>query len=94
MASQPDVIEACLMMAANAAKPALEKSVDDAITTLKLAETQSIKGADYDLVRSAGRGLAEFKLAWTDGYAAHLLAKFRTPPTPTMAHPPQQPKVG
>lgn len=84
MASQPDVIEACLTMAASAAKTALEKSVDDAISALQLAETQSIKVADRDLIHSACQGLAEFRHAWASGYATHLLAEFRTPqPTPT-----------
>ena len=83
MASQHDVIEACLTMAASAAKTALENSVDDAIWALQLAETQSIKTADRDLIHSACQGLAEFKTAWASGYATHLLAEFQTPqPTP------------
>ena len=88
MASQPDVIEACLTMAASAAKNALEKSVDDAISALQLAETQSLKPADRDLIPSACQGLAEFRHAWASGYATHLLAEFRTPqrtPTPATA---------
>lgn len=80
MASQPDVIEACLTMAASAAKIALEKSVDDAITGLQMAETQAVKIAERDLIHTACKGLAEFKPAWADGYATHLLAEFRTHP--------------
>ena len=79
MASQPDVIEACLVMAASAAKYALEQSVDDAICALQLAETQSIKMTDRDLIYVAYQGLAEFKNSWTSGYASRLLAEFRTP---------------
>ena len=83
MASQPDVIEACLTMAANAAKIALENSVDDAICGLQLAETQSIKMTDRDLIYIAYQGLAEFKNSWISGYASRLLAEFQTQqPTP------------
>lgn len=86
MASQPDVIEACLTMASSAAKTALEKSVDDAVAALQLAETQSIKMAERDQIHTACQGLAEFKQAWASGYATHLLAEFRTP-QPTVASP-------
>lgn len=87
MASQPDVIEACLTMAANAAKTALEKSIDDAVNALELAETQSIKVADRELIHAASLGLAEFKHAWSSGYATDLLAKFRTPEATSTATP-------
>ena len=57
VASQPDVIEACLTIAASAAKIALEKSVDDAFSGLQLAQTQAIKISERDLIRTCCRAL-------------------------------------
>ena len=99
MASQPDVIEACLTMAANAAKIALGKSVDDAITALQLTATQSAKAADRDLIHTASQGLTEFKLTWVNSYAAHLLTAFRAPqataaPPTTAKTAPTKPVLG
>jgi hypothetical protein len=79
MASQPDMIDACLMMASSGAKTALEKSIDDAVSALQIAETQSAKIFERDNIAAASRGLAQFRTTWPDGYATHLLAEFRTP---------------
>ena len=88
MALQPDVIEACLTLAASAAAIALETSVDDAITGLQMAETQAIKKSDRDLIYSACQGLIELKTACASDFATHLLTALRAPkPTsiPTLA---------
>ena len=79
MASHPDLIDACLMLASSTAKTALEKSIDDAVSALQIAETQSEKVVERDAISTASRGLAQFKTTWADGYATQLLAEFRTP---------------
>lgn len=77
MAPLPDVIDACLTMAGSIAKTVLEISVDEAISALKLAETQTTSEPNRDLIHTAGQGLAEFKQAWATRFAVHLLAEFR-----------------
>ncbi|MBC7547883.1 MAG: hypothetical protein H7224_04460, partial [Polaromonas sp.] len=77
MAPLPDVIDACLTMAGSIAKTVLENSVDEAISALKLAETQTTSEPNRDLIHTAGQGLAEFKQAWANRFAVHLLAEFR-----------------
>jgi hypothetical protein len=46
MASQPDVLQFCLQEAARAARPALERCMDEAVAALQTAETQSMKVAE------------------------------------------------
>ena len=77
MASQPDVLQSCLQLAAKAAKPALERCIDDAVAGLQVAETQSIKGAERDALATAWHELLENKAAWSTRYPADLLVLFK-----------------
>ena len=76
MALQSATLKACFSKAAEGAQIALERSIADAIASLQIAEMQTSKGIDSDLLRTAGKGLADFKSAWVDGYKRHLAAEF------------------
>ncbi|MBK5204268.1 MAG: DUF1631 family protein [Polaromonas sp.] len=77
MASQPDVLESCLQEAAQAAGPALEHCIEDAVAALQVAETQSINVAERDELTTAWCELLENKAAWSARYPADLLAVFK-----------------
>ena len=85
MALQLAVLEACFAKAAEGAKVALQRSIDDAITALQIAETQSLKVAERDLLNTACRGLIDFKVTWVDGYKKHLTAEFDAAKTTALA---------
>lgn len=76
MASQPDVLQSCLQQAAKAAKPALERCIDDAVAGLQVAETQSMKGVERNLLASAWNELLKNKADWAAQYPADLLVLF------------------
>ncbi|WP_411886022.1 DUF1631 family protein, partial [Polaromonas sp. YR568] len=77
MASQPDVLQSCLQAAATAARPALEKCMEDAVAGLQVAETQSMKVAERDEIATAWRELLKNKPAWITQYPAGLLVHFK-----------------
>ena len=77
MASQPDVFQSCLQLAAKAAKPALERCIDDAVAGLQVAETQSMKVAERDALATAWSELLKNKTAWSTRYPADLLVLFK-----------------
>ena len=77
MASQPDVLQSCLQAAAKAARPALERCLDDAVAGLQIAESQSQKVAERDELAAAWRGLQQNKLIWVVQYPADLLVHFK-----------------
>ena len=77
MASQPDVLQSCLQLAAKAAKPALERCIDDAVAGLQVAETQSMKVAERDALATAWSELLKNRAAWSTRYPADLLALFK-----------------
>ena len=76
MAAQPDVLLLCYQTAANAARPALERCITHAIAELQTLETQSLKLADRDALADSWRYLQTHKTAWSERYAADLLAEF------------------
>jgi hypothetical protein len=77
MASQPDVLQSCLQAAAQAARPALEQCIEDAVAGLQVAETQSTKVSERDELATAWRDLQKNKAAWSVQYPADLLAHFK-----------------
>lgn len=77
MASQPDVLQSCLQSAANAARSALEKCIEDAVAGLQVAETQSQKVAERDELGRAWHELLKHKPAWGLQYPADLLVQFK-----------------
>ena len=77
MASQPDVLQFCLQEAAKAARPALERCVEEAAAALQTAETQSMKVAERDQLATASRELLRNKAPWSTRYPADLLIKFK-----------------
>ena len=77
MASQPDVLESCLREAAQAARPALEHCIEDAVAALEVAETQSSNVAERDALATAWRQLLKNKAAWSARYPADLRAVFK-----------------
>ncbi|MEO6016024.1 MAG: DUF1631 family protein, partial [Polaromonas sp.] len=82
MAAQPDVFQSCLRAAAQAAGPALERCIEDAVAGLQVAETQSLKLAERDQFATAWRDLLKHKPEWSARYPAALLALFQTPAAP------------
>ncbi len=76
MASQADLLQSCVEEAAKAAKPALERCIDDAVAGLQIAETQSIKVADRNVLADACRELLRNKPAWLAQYPYDLLQAF------------------
>lgn len=80
MALQPDVLQSCLQAAAKAARPALERCIEDAVAGLQIAETQSVKVAERDALATAWRELLKNKAAWSTRYPVDLLALFKAGP--------------
>lgn len=78
MASQPEVLHSCIEEAAKAAKPALERCIEDAVAALELAQSQSASAAEREELMAACRALLEHKTNWSAQYRADLLAVFRT----------------
>jgi hypothetical protein len=76
MAAQPDVLLLCYQTAASAARPALERCIDHAITELQTLETQSLKLAERDALSDSWRYLLAHKSPWSQRYAADLLIEF------------------
>lgn len=76
MAAQPDLLLQCFQDASSAAKPALERCLDQAIATLQLLETQSLKMAQRDALAASYRCLLANKKLWSERYAADLLTEF------------------
>jgi len=77
MASQPDVLHSCLQAAAQAARPALERCIEDAVAGLQIAETQSRKVAARDALATAWSELLKNKAPWSTRYPADLLTLFK-----------------
>ena len=67
MASQPDVLQSCLLKAAKAAEPALAHCIDEAVAARPAAETKVIKVADRDELSSAW--LASWQIALQDAFS-------------------------
>ncbi len=76
MSSRPDVLQSCLLQAAEAADPALEQSIESAVATLQTAEIQSLKVSERDQFASAWRHLRDNKVAWCARYPPALLTAF------------------
>jgi uncharacterized membrane protein YgcG len=77
MASQPDVLQSCLQAAAQAARPALEQCIEDAVAGMQVAETQATKVSERDDLANAWRDLQKHKAAWSVQYPADLLVHFK-----------------
>jgi hypothetical protein len=77
MAAQPEVLRSCLKEVATAAGPALDASIEDAVSALQIAE--SLAGDDgREQLNTAWRQLLSFKSAWTTHYPDALLETFTT----------------
>ena len=76
MTAQPDILQACIEQAAQSARPALQRCMEDAVAALQIAETQSMKLAERDELAAAWRGLLEQQAAWSAQYPAALLGLF------------------
>ena len=76
MATHPDVLQHCLQEAATAFRAALERCIEQAITSVQLSETQSMKVAERDALSSAWRQLQDNKPAWLARYPADLQTAF------------------
>ena len=76
MAMPLAILDACFSSAAEGAKLALQRSIGHAITELQLAQMQSAKLAERDLLTTACKGLVDFKTTWVEGYQQHLAAEF------------------
>ncbi len=76
MAAQPDVLLLCYQAAASAARPALERCLEHAISELQTLETKSLKLAERDALGDSWRYLLAHKAAWGDRYANDLLTEF------------------
>lgn len=92
MAAHSDLLIQCFQDAASAAKPALERCMDQAIATLQLLETQSLKLAERDALAASYCYLQASKKSWSERYAADLLEEFEKsaqpgPLTATVSHP-------
>ncbi len=92
MAAQPDLLLECFQNASSAARPALERCLDQAIATLQLLETQSLKVAERDTLAASYRYLLANKKLWSERYAADLLTEFEKflqpkPVTTAVSHP-------
>ena len=70
------ILDACFSRAAEGAKLALQKSIENAIAALQLAQTQSVKLAERSLLTTACKGLVDFQTTWVEGYQQHLAAEF------------------
>ena len=78
MASQPDILQSCLEEAAKAAKPALERCIEQVIAALQMLETQSMKTAEREELSAAWHYLQDHRPAWSARYQAELLGAFTT----------------
>ncbi len=76
MAAQPDVFARCLEQAVEAAGPALERSLDDAVAALQFAESLGQPGTDREQSGLAWRELLQNKPAWCERYPERLQALF------------------
>ena len=76
MASQPEIVQSCAQEAAKGAQSALEHCVDDAVTALQIAETQSMRMVERDQIAAAWRELQKNKSPWAAQYAVNLLEAF------------------
>jgi hypothetical protein len=57
MASQPELVQSCAKEAAKGAQNALERCVDDVVTALQIAETQTMRIVERDQLATAWRDL-------------------------------------
>ena len=76
MPTPASLLQSCLEEAALAARPALERSLDDALTALQIAETQCTKVRERDLIAQACRELQRNKLGWVTQVSGDLLVAF------------------
>ncbi|UUZ69851.1 hypothetical protein LP416_11480 [Polaromonas sp. P2-4] len=76
MALQPDILQSCLQEAAKAARPALERCIENAVAALQIAEAQSLQMAERDELSTAWRELLTNKPAWSAQYPADLFTAF------------------
>ena len=80
VAAQPDVLLHCLQTASQAAGPAIERCIEEAVTQLQVLETQSLKLAERDTLATGWRYLLVNKAALGGRYSVELLAQFNQPP--------------
>jgi len=78
MASQPEVLQSCIEEAAKAAKPAMDRCIEDAVAALEVAQSQSESAAEREELAAAWRELLKNKAGWSAQYRADLLAAFKT----------------
>ena len=76
MAAQPDLLQQCFKEAASAARPALERCIEQAAAELQVLEAQCFKVAERDVIAGCWRYLLRSKLAWSERYPADLQAEF------------------
>ena len=77
MASQPAVLQSCLDQAAKAAKPALERCIEDAVAGLQVAETQTTQAVERKALGTAWNELLKNKADWGTRYPTNLLVLFK-----------------
>ncbi len=76
MAAQPDLLQQCFKEAASAARPALERCIEQAAAELQVLEAQCFKVAERDVIAGCWRYLLRNKSAWSERYPADLQAEF------------------
>jgi hypothetical protein len=77
MASQPEIVQSCAEEAAKGALNALEHCIDDAVTALQIAETQTVRISERDPIAAAWRELQKNRAVWPAQFAASLLDVFQ-----------------
>ena len=76
MALHTQLLQSCVEEAATASQAALGRAMDDALAALQIAETQSLKRAERELIAAACLGLIKHKPSWVTQYPADLRAAF------------------
>ena len=77
MAPQTEIVQLCADEAAKGAVDALARCVDDAVTALQIAETQTMRVTERDHIAAAAKALQKNKQAWARQYASNLREAFR-----------------
>ena len=94
MASHSDILSSCLEQAATSSSTALARCVDLAVGSLQLAETQSMKLAEREVLASSWRLMERSKPSWSVQFGVALSAEFaaalaiKAPPIQSFAQSP------
>lgn len=78
MASQPEIVQSCAEEAAQGGQIVIEHCVNDAITALQIAETQTMRVTERDQIAAAWRELQKNKPGWIAQYSVNLREAFGT----------------